>query len=425
MKNEKSLEQRILEDIDIRAAASWILEEDNPRKWLCPFHDDHHPGSFKVFSANNRFKCFSCGAFGNSIDLVQQVRQCEREEAVALLAKHFFHEAAKPVQHKEMRKEMTCAPLSVRHVVYDIFRHGMSLAGKKEKKLNDKHHQYLLDRGISEAEIERYGYFSMPDRSVLPFLCKALHQAGLDESILVEVPGFYRWKNNGKIDMSVTQGIGIPMHTTEGKIAGIQIRRDVLQSELDSRYVWFSSSWINENNKAKQLLDGGATPGSPIDVIRKKDENRVIVTEGHFKAMRAAEHYGCTALSLQGIGAGNGISAVLKELKKVKTVILAFDGDLVFNENVFLQEKKLYERLKEDYVIKALTWDVREGKGIDDVLNNHGSVYLVPFARFKEAMELFYQEKAILQCKVMRNEEEVILFKNTVGKKLWQKKYQI
>lgn len=425
MKKIHTLENRIIEEIDIREAAAWIFQEDNPRKWLCPFHDDHHPGSFKVFAKNNRFKCFSCGAFGNSIDLVQQVRQCSREEAIALLSDHFLHDSPTVVHKTERQKETRCASLSVRHVVYDIFSHGMSLLHNGEKKLNDAHHMYLLNRGITEDEIERYGYFSMPDRSVLPALCNEIRQAGLAEDILVDVPGFYRWKKNGKIDMVVTEGIGIPIHTADGKIAGIQIRRDVLQSELDSRYVWFSSSWINENQKAKELLDGGATPGSPIDVVRMKKESRIIVTEGHFKAVKAAKYFDCTALSLQGIGSGSGLLAVVQSLKKVKTIILAFDGDLVFNENVFHMEKKLYALLKDDYVIKALTWDVQEGKGIDDVLNNHGSVYLVPFARFKEAVALFYGEKAILQCKEIRSEVETELFKDIVGKKLWQKKYQI
>lgn len=424
MKKDESLEKRILEEIDIRDAASWVLEEDNPRKWLCPFHDDHHPGSFKVFSSNNRFKCFSCGAFGNSIDLVKQVRQCDKEEAIALLAKQFLHEKHVPLPEKEKPVEITCAPVSVRHAIYSIFVKGMSLL-PDGMKLSDAHHKYLLERGIHEEEIKRFGYFTMPDRSILPSLCKAVRKAGFAESILVEVPGFYRWKKTGKIDMSVTEGIGIPIHTAEGDIAGIQIRRDVLQSAYDSRYVWFSSSWVNENPKAKELLDGGASPGSPIDVIRNGTTKTILITEGHFKAIRAAEHFDCTALSLQGIGSHHGLKQVIGQLKRVKTIILAFDADMAVNENVFMMENKLYEMLKDDYVIKALTWNMEEGKGIDDVLLGDGNVYLVPFGRMKEAVELFYRKRALSNCEEMCREEVLSLFSDTVGKKLWQKKYQI
>ena len=423
MKKDESLEKRILEEIDIRDAASWVLEEDNPRKWLCPFHDDHHPGSFKVFSSNNRFKCFSCGAFGNSIDLVKQVRQCDKEEAIALLAKQFLHEKHVPLPEKEKPVEITCAPVSVRHAIYSIFVKGMSLL-PDGMKLSDAHHKYLLERGIHEEEIKRFGYFTMPDRSILPSLCKAVRKAGFAESILVEVPGFYRWKKTGKIDMSVTEGIGIPIHTAEGDIAGIQIRRDVLQSAYDSRYVWFSSSWINENPKAKELLDGGASPGSPVDVIRHKEEKTIFITEGHFKAIRASAHYGCTALSLQGIGSTHGIVQIVKALQKVKTIILAFDADLAINENVFLQEKKLYEILKESYVIKALTWDMSQGKGIDDVLAMDGNIYMVPFPRFAECIEQFYQQKFLQDDVKMDKDAQLVLFRDAVGKKLWQKKYQ-
>lgn len=424
MKNKKSFEDRILEEIDIREVAAWILEEDNPRKWLCPFHDDHHPGSFKVFSLNNRFKCFSCGAFGNSIDLFMKVRHCDREEAIALLGEHFLHERTIPVQQKEKRTETTCASLSVRHVIYSIFSEGMSLL-KSGKKLSDAHHKYLLDRGITEEEIVRFGYFSMPDRSILPALCQAVHDAGFAESILLEIPGFYRWKKSGKIDMSVTEGIGIPIHTVDGNIAGIQIRRDILQSAYDSRYVWFSSSWINENPKAKELLEGGASPGSPIDVIRNKVEKEIIITEGHFKAIRAADHFGCTAISLQGIGSSHGLLQVLEQLNKVKTIILAFDADLAINENVFMQEKKVYEALKESYVVKALTWDMSQGKGIDDVLARNGDIYMVPFPRFSECLGQFYQQKTLRNDTEMDKDAQLVLFRDAVGKKLWQKKYLI
>ncbi len=34
---------------------------------LCPFHNDRHPGSFRVNTATGAYKCFSCGAGGGDI----------------------------------------------------------------------------------------------------------------------------------------------------------------------------------------------------------------------------------------------------------------------------------------------------------------------------------------------------------------------
>ncbi len=34
---------------------------------LCPFHDDHNAGNFRVNLDNGAFKCFACGAHGGDI----------------------------------------------------------------------------------------------------------------------------------------------------------------------------------------------------------------------------------------------------------------------------------------------------------------------------------------------------------------------
>ena len=48
-------------------------------KALCPFHEDRHPS---LHFKNNRFKCFSCGASGDVIDLVQRYLNVGFKEAV-------------------------------------------------------------------------------------------------------------------------------------------------------------------------------------------------------------------------------------------------------------------------------------------------------------------------------------------------------
>ena len=50
-------------------------------KALCPFHDDRHP-SLHFDVKRNRFKCFSCGASGDVISLVQRYLNIGFKEAV-------------------------------------------------------------------------------------------------------------------------------------------------------------------------------------------------------------------------------------------------------------------------------------------------------------------------------------------------------
>ncbi|HVS37712.1 MAG TPA: DNA primase [Gemmataceae bacterium] len=55
-------------------------------KGLCPFHDDHHP-SFDVDPRRQRFRCWSCGKYGDVISFVQEFEHIGFREALELLAR--------------------------------------------------------------------------------------------------------------------------------------------------------------------------------------------------------------------------------------------------------------------------------------------------------------------------------------------------
>ena len=72
---------------DIRAmpieevAMKMGIEVGRHHKALCPFHQDRHP-SLHFDIKRNRYKCFSCGASGNVIDLVMRYMNISFKEAV-------------------------------------------------------------------------------------------------------------------------------------------------------------------------------------------------------------------------------------------------------------------------------------------------------------------------------------------------------
>lgn len=54
----------------VEVAQQYGLSINRTKKAICPFHNDRNPSmSFK----NGHFRCFSCGASGSVIDLVQQL----------------------------------------------------------------------------------------------------------------------------------------------------------------------------------------------------------------------------------------------------------------------------------------------------------------------------------------------------------------
>ena len=57
------------------------------RNIKCPFHEDR-TASLKIYTKNNRFVCFGCGASGKPINFVMRYQNCDFKEAINFLA-HF------------------------------------------------------------------------------------------------------------------------------------------------------------------------------------------------------------------------------------------------------------------------------------------------------------------------------------------------
>ncbi len=61
--------------------------ESNEKKdfWLCVFHEDRTP-SMHIHKQGRKFKCMTCGANGDAIDLVQKIWDVPWKEAVRMLS---------------------------------------------------------------------------------------------------------------------------------------------------------------------------------------------------------------------------------------------------------------------------------------------------------------------------------------------------
>ncbi len=74
-----------LRDLPIEGVAERLGLQVKAHKCLCPFHADNHPSlSFSV--RRNTFRCFVCGASGNTIDLVMKHLNKDFKEACRWLA---------------------------------------------------------------------------------------------------------------------------------------------------------------------------------------------------------------------------------------------------------------------------------------------------------------------------------------------------
>jgi hypothetical protein len=430
---------RIKEKIHMEEIGRWLFDEADPRHWLCPYHEDHHPGSVSAYDEGRRFHCFSCGADGDVIELVMHVKQCDfmmalylissqfdgilNEEQFACLADEVHADRRRHPRYHTARirdtvQDVERQPFYLLDLVYRQFMLGRKLVYPSSDVLTLQHRQYLLRRGISAEVIRDNGYFSMPSAEVLPALIQKLDEKGYSSEILIGVPGFYHDRATGEIRMCEQRGIGIPIHNTEGQIIAIQIRRD---GRGGSRYIWYSSR--GEGHPERK---DGVSSGSPQDVLcSPEDQGRdILITEGHFKADAFRRYGHMSAISVQGIASRRDIGQPLQELvaRRHKTcrILIGFDSDMAFNPAVYQQAVKMAEAIEQlclPAVITYLFWDGRLGKGLDDVLAAHHEkeIHIAERSTFEEVMDSFMKRQ------IKDREESLRIFKEEVIDRLPQR----
>ena len=183
------------------------------------------------------------------------------------------------------------------------------------------HRKSLLDRGLSDGEIDRRSYRTLP-RFGRARIAETLRERFGDE--LLSVPGFVI--KQGDVGEYVTiagaVGILIPVRNISDQIVALKIRRDA--SGGGPRYLYLSSK-----------KNGGPGPGSPIHVPLgiRKPAPLVRVTEGELKADIATILSDVPTISIPGVASWRPALEVLKELES-RTVRLAFDADANSNQTV-------------------------------------------------------------------------------------------
>jgi len=393
----------VLENVRNISIRDLILDKYELQPGLCPFHNDRSAGSFSIVERFGRYKCWSCQAEGDGIRFVRETENLGFPQAVFKIAllydivtveqvnqyfsgEGFKSENAKVIRsYENLRKndvEEERASDTVIDVVFDIFSKGESIIEGKTDRLSESHRTHLREeRGLTDEEIERMGYFTIPSRTsrYFKYFLKELEEAfETDGSILEGVPGFYKKKGDTSkraYTFLSKKGIGIPVRDVEGKIVGIQIRKDVAKKG-ESRYIWMSSSFAND----EEDLEHGTGSGSPIHVSypeENKYKDLLFITEGIFKSEAIAKEYKSIAFSIQGINSWkNDLISTMKNLEfkedhAFNQIMIMFDADISSNVHVFEAMEEMVGELEENgKTIYYAWWEKEYGKGIDDVIKN-------------------------------------------------------
>ena len=375
---------------------------------LCDFHTGAKFSHASINRNKNRFNCYLCKISYSAIDYVMNLKNIEfkmaaldiaittnlisKEEALTYCSEkekvQFLNTKINPrkiivPQRKDNSDQTDRASKEIIDKVFKTFSKSYELNNGSRLTKHDK--EYLLSRNLSEQDIDRIGFFSLPTKNIMPYLKKYLKDVyGYEESILKGVPGFFK-DDKGNYTFKQHRGIGIPILSSDGSIAGIQIRLskklilkiDDEGSTKELRYLWFSSATL-----PKGCCDGVCS-GAPIDVLYPnvpdfEISTDLFISEGKMKTIVISNYAKATALSVQGVGNWNGIESVIDSIQKTKSikfkrVFVCYDGDLAFNPQVNRQAQMMSDKILEsfpDLEIYYSLWDTKFGKGIDDVIYN-------------------------------------------------------
>ena len=294
----------------------------------------------------NVYRCPKCGISGGVIDLYSLIMGASYEKAREIVKAHISANGySNPYKGNMVKETLTEYPLTdvkTRNETYSALLQKLSLS--------PDHRENLINRGLTDNDIQRFGYKTTPIVG-MNILAKQLLMEG---HYLAGVPGFYKNDQDKWTFVSGKRGILIPVRDADGNIQGLQVRRDVTDNR---KYRWVSSSERKDGCKAEGWVH-----------IVGEIKDFAVLTEGPLKADVVHALTGLTVISVPGVNTLSHLRTTLEILKRrglceIKT---AFDMDMITNPNVrngFLSLMELLDGM--DFKFGTYVWDARY-KGLDD-----------------------------------------------------------
>jgi DNA primase catalytic core len=247
-------------------------------KALCPFHADHRP-SMQV--NDRRYKCWACGAGGDQISFIQHMESVGFIEAVEMLAEQTGVKIDQPIG-------------TTRKAWYDICRE----AGRRYQDTlwnSSRAVDYLLSRGVGEADIERFGLG----------LCVRGCLDGLDANIATQA-GLLRDGREWLLNR-----ITIPIRDWLGRTVGFAGR--ISPNREGPKYVNTPTTELFKKERLLYGIDTAKTIVGPAYIV-----------EGYFDVI-AMQRQGLAAVAVMGVGINEHHVQEIRRMGKQARLVM--DGD--------------------------------------------------------------------------------------------------
>jgi len=262
----------------------------------CPFHGEKTP-SFVVSPSKQIYHCFGCGVGGDSIKFVMEMEKLTYPEAIEKLASMFNFS----LQYTKGSSDYSDA----KRVLESIQTWYV-----KNLENNSTAKQYLLDRGIAQSSIQRFGIGYVPDgNSVMNFLNSTLLPLpkAVEAGVLAQGEG-------GRYYARLVERITFPIYSTSGAAVGFGGRTI---TNHPAKYI--NSPQTKLFNKSRLLYGYDLAKES---IYKNK---KLIVCEGYLDVVMFHQAGFTEAVASMGTALTTEHLPLLR--KGDPKIILAYDGD--------------------------------------------------------------------------------------------------
>ena len=162
--------------VDVISSYTALKRAGSNMQGLCPFHSEKTP-SFTVFTANQNYYCFGCGAGGDVITFVRQIENLEYVPALEFLAKR----AGITLPESTRRTEGGFDRTRMQNMNRDAARFFRECLF--DSNIGAAAMEYLQKRGLDTATIKRFGLGFSP--ASFPTLRRHMKNLGYTEEELI------------------------------------------------------------------------------------------------------------------------------------------------------------------------------------------------------------------------------------------------
>lgn len=290
--------EEIKSKVNIKDVVSYFYGEVNRQnKTLCPFHTEKTP-SFSIDEKENIFKCFGCGAGGDSISFVAKLKEISNFDSAKLIDSAFHLGIIENNDTKPQKKQKTI---------------------KKPTKAEEK------------APF-------VPNPSIKPYLQGCI-------------------KNIDK--QTYLQSRRLTLETLRKFRIGYDIERNAITIPYSNALTYYQTRCINEKKFFKPTTqDAGSEPIYNERALALKTRTPIFVVESPICAMSVAQEGG-NAIATCGTGCLNKLSEAVKNNKPKGTLILCFDNDEA-GQKATAEISKELDKLKVKYITYNIAPDVKD-----------------------------------------------------------------